>query len=376
MHTTNRFLIAAGLLALAGSGTPARADITYWQDFRMCERLTKGCDGRGTAFVVQGETRRIAIKGQEVNTCKAVAISGTNVTVTKIGDKLIADGFGPGTGQIDISVVATGTAAPGTRTVTLSRCGVFGDRSFGFTTGIVRNGTAAGVNAVPRQSSYFRTVDLTITGTNIGGAAVRLASSNTSPNASPQISLVSSSATSAVVRLTFSVPQSKATGRIQLFAASAPGGCAASHTFACYGPQVEFTALGPNAVESITFPTGSNIVVGSILTIRVRLSQPAPSGGTRLALPGLSTSGELVKWDVHPEASFAPETGTAFSPTVELNSVTVPAGSEQIDLVVRFQQAPPGCSINGCTGTVEARVSDFRDAAPYKHTATFTMRPL
>jgi hypothetical protein len=87
------------------------------------------------------------------------------------------------------------------------------------------------------------------------------------------------------------------------------------------------------------------------------------------------TSGELIKWDVHPEASFGAETGTTFSPTVELNDYRIPAGSQQADLVVRLQRLPAGCSSNGCTGTVEVRVTDFRDAAPYKKTATFTMRP-
>lgn len=371
MCTPFRFIMAAGLLASAAFVPAARADITHFQDFRMCDRLAKGCEGKGPALIVQGETRRVAIKGQEVNTCKAVAINGTNVTVTKLSDKFVADGFSVGTGQIDISLAVGAAAAPGARTVTLSRCGAFQDLSFRFTADILRRGTATGVNAVPRQSDFFSQIDITITGTNIAGAGMR-ASFTTAPNANAQATLLSSNATSAVVRVTFSVPQSKAVGRIQLFASSAPSGCLNNLTFSCYGAPVDVTILGPNVIESITFPTGSNILVGSILTIRVRLTQPAPSGG-RLTLPGSSIAGEVVKWDVHPEASFGGETGTTFSPTVELNSVTIPAGSQQVDLVVRLQRLPPGCS-STCTGTVEARTSDFRDAAPYKKTASFTMR--
>jgi len=374
MYSAFRYLLlgSAGLLASAAIASTARADITHFQDFRLCDRLAKGCEGKGPALIRQGETRRIAIKGQEVNTCKAVAINGTSVTVRKLSDKLVADGFSVGTGQIDISIAVGGTATPGARTVTLSRCGVFADLSFRLTAEILRNGTATGVNAVPRQSNFFTQIDLTITGTNMAGAAMR-AHFTTAPSANAQATLLSSNATSAVVRVTFSAGQSKSVGTIQLFAAGAPSGCLNNVTFSCYGTPVEITILGPNAIQSITFPTGSNILVGSILTIRVRLTQPAPSSGGRLTLPGQISGGELIKWDVHPEASFGAETGTSFSPTVELNNFTIPAGSQQADLVVRLERLPAGCSSN-CTGTVEVRTNDFRDAAPYKKTATFTMR--
>jgi hypothetical protein len=364
MRNMLRLLTAAGLLwtgALARPH-PVLADITHIQDHRMCSGSTQGCAGKGPVPVEQGETRTLSVKGQNVNFCSAVS-TNANGTVTIVGTKAIADGFGVGTGQIDIRVALTGDAATGARTVTLSNCV---GATFTFTVHVVRDGTAAAVNPVPRQSDFFTQVDVTVTGTNIAGAGAKL-NLATPPG---QVQVVSSNATSATLRLTYSSPQSKVTGQLILFDASFPGACASAQNFGCYGAGIPFTVLGPNAVESITFPTGSTIHAGGIVTIRVRLTQPAPAGS--FSPGGGSIGGELVKWQVHPSTAFTAETGTTFNPNVALNDVRLNAGSQSADLVVRFVQNPTGCGPT-CTATVEARTSDFRDAPPYKKTVTFTL---
>lgn len=350
-------ILWAGLLVPA-----ARADITYIQDGRMCGS-TQGCPGKGPIPFDPGETFTLNVKGQDVNSCKAASASGTGVTATYLSDKLIADGFGFGTGQIDVRVAVAATAAPGPRTITISQgCG-----PFTFTIQVLRNGVVSGMNAVPRQSTYFTTVDVTVTGTNISGAGARV--QQPFPAAGTTVQVVSNTATSAVIRFTFSTGQSKATGQLVLFDASFRRACDGSLTFGCYGAPLSYTLLGPNAIESISFPTGSNIRPGSVLTIRIRLTQPAPSG--TFSPSGGTLGGEAVKWQVHPSDVFTAEPGTTFDPNATLNNLRISPGVQQVDLLVRLQRLPAGC-IN-CTGVAEGRVFDFRDAAPYKRVGTYTM---
>ena len=368
MRSITRHLVIGCIFAAGTLARPAWADITHIQDGRTCSGSARGCEGRGPIPIEQGEQLTLRVKGQNVNFCEQ-ATGDATVTVTIVGTKLIADGFTVGTGQIDLRVAVADNAGAGNHTITLSNCV---RETFTFTVGVLRNGSATAIADVPRQNAYFTQVDLTITGTNIAGAGAKLVGAVTSPPGTAQVSVVSSNATSATVRLTFSVAQSKATGRIVLFDNQFPGACGASQSFGCYGSQgLAYTVLGPNAIESISFPTGSAIRSGSVLTVRIRLTQPAPSGAFNPETGG-SIGGELVKWQVHPSSSFVGETGTTFDPTAALNQVRFSAGSQQADVVVRLTQVPTNCGLS-CTGAVEARVFDFRDASPYKQAATFTI---
>ena len=367
MRSITRHLVTGGIIAAGAFGRPAWADITHIQDGRTCSGTARGCEGRGPIPIEQGEQLTLRVKGQNVNFCEQ-ATGDAVVTVTIVGTKLIADGFSVGTGQIDLRVAVANNAGAGNHTITLSNCV---RETFTFTVGVLRNGSATAIANVPRQNAYFTQVDLTITGTNIANAGARLVGTTQSPTGSTQVSIVSSNATSATVRLTFSTGQSKATGQVVLFDNQFPGACLGSQSFGCYGPGLAYTVLGPNAIESISFPTGSAIRSGSVLTIRIRLTQPAPSGSFNPETGG-SLSGELVKWQVHPSSSFVGETGTTFDSAATLNQIRFSAGSQQADVVVRLTQVPTSCGLS-CTGTVEARVFDFRDASPYKQAATFTI---
>ncbi|MEW5975594.1 MAG: hypothetical protein AB1898_07290 [Acidobacteriota bacterium] len=367
MNKTFSTVLQAAGLWLGLLSLPALADITHIQDDRMCANLSQGCAGKGPIPQEQGETRTLKVKGQDVNFCTSASASGAGVTVTIVGTKLVADGFTVGTGQINLRIAVGATAAPGQRTITISH----GSTSYSFTLRILRNGVVSGLNAVPRQSDYFTQVDVTLTGTNIAQAGTRLELIGTSPPGTTQAQVLSSNDTTAVVRLTFSTPQSKATGRIVLFDNSFPGACTANQTFGCYGAGQAYTILGPNAIESVTFPTGNAIRIGSVLTIRIRLTQPASGGSSS---PGnFSLPGEIIKWQVHPSTAFEAEPGTAFDPNATLNQVMFSSGTQQRDLVVRLRQLPGGCTT--CTGVAEGRVFDYRDAAPYKRTGNFTMTP-
>ena len=376
MRITLRLLATVSLLAAGSLARPARADITHYQDGRLCAGLSLGCLGKGPVALEQGETRVINVMGQNVNFCSGVSVSGSGVTVTVAGTKLVADGASVGTGQIDLRFALTGTATPGNRNVTLGNCM---GANFTLTITVLRNGTATAMAAIPKQSTFFTTVDVTLTGTNIANAGAKVSNTNTNPNGTVTASILSSDATSATVRLTFSTAQAHATGRLVLFDNAFPTVCvpgSGTRIVGCYGAGIDFEITGPNVVESITFPTGSRLTPGSVLTIRIKLAQPAPSASTRegITLAGSITGsgGEPIRWQVHPSAVFQAEPGTTFSPTVELNNFSFPAGTQTRDFIVRLVSLPPGCNIE-CTGTIEARTADFRDAAPFKRTASFRM---
>jgi hypothetical protein len=376
MRTTIRLLATAGLLAAGVFPRAARADITHYQDGRLCAGLSLGCLGKGPVALEQGETHVVNVMGQNVNFCSGVSVSGSGVSVAVAGTKLVADGASVGTGQIDLRFTLTGTATPGTRNVTLGNC--IG-ANFTLTITVLRNGTASAMTAIPKQSTFFTTVDVTLSGTNIANAGAKVANTVTNPNGTVQASILSSDATSARVRLTFSAAQAHATGRVVLFDNAFPTMCvpgSGTRNVGCYGAGIDFEIIGPNVVESITFPTGSRVTQGSVLTIRIKLAQPAPSGTTRdgITLAGslIGSGGEPIKWQVHPSAGFQAEPGTTFSPTLEFNDFRFPAGTQTRDFIVRLVTLPPGCAVE-CTGTIEARTADFRDAAPFKRTATFKM---
>ena len=380
MRTTLRLLATAGLLAAGVFPRAARADITHYQDGRLCAGLSLGCLGKGPVALEQGETHVVNVMGQNVNFCSGASVAGTNVTVAIAGTKLIADGASVGTGQIDLRFTLGAGATPGNRNVSLTGCM---GANFTLVIVVLRNGTASTLAAIPRQSDLFTTVDLTITGTNIANAGVRVVNGPTLPAATAQAQVLTSTATSATVRLTFSTGLAMAQGQIFLFDNAFPGACMPGigvRTFGCYGPGLAYSIEGPNVVESISFPTGNRITPGSVLTIRVRLLRPAPTGtfaigtvtGVKQSGTVTTLGGELVKWQVHPAANFAAEPGTTFSPTLELNDIRIAAGAQQADLVVRLISLPAGCNLT-CTGTVEARTGDFRNAAPFKKTATFTL---
>ncbi|HEU4722625.1 MAG TPA: hypothetical protein VFS59_14795 [Gemmatimonadaceae bacterium] len=374
MRLTPRLLLAASLLASCALAVPARADITHYQDGRFCAGLVLGCSGNGPVALEQGETRVINVKGQNVNFCSAVTVGGAGVTVAVDGTKLIADGATAGTGQVDLRFTLAGDAVPGNRNVTLSNCV---GANFTLVIGVLRNGDATAIAPIPDQSNLFTTVDLTVSGVNIANAGAKVASTTSIPaSATVQAQVLASTATSATVRLTYSTALAKATGQLFLFDAANAGMCVpgvSTKILACYGGSIPFTINGPNVVESITFPNGSRVTPGSVLAIRVKLVRPASGtkSTTGITLAG-STGGEVVKWQVHPSAVFVAETGTAFSPTASLNSVRFSTGTQTTDLLVRLQQVPAGC-VTTCAATVEARTEDYREAAPFRRTAGFTI---
>jgi hypothetical protein len=244
--------------------------------------------------------------------------------------------------------------------------------------GVLRNGDATAIASIPEQSNLFTTVDLTVSGVNIANAGAKVASTTSIPaSATVQAQVLASTATSATVRLTYSTALAKATGQLFLFDALNAGMCVpgnSTRNLGCYGGGIPFTINGPNVVESITFPNGSRVTPGSVLAIRVKLVRPA--SGTRSLTTGItlagSTSGEVVKWQVHPSAVFVAETGTTFSPTASLNNVRFSTGTQTVDLLVRLQQVPAGC-VTTCAATVEVRTEDYREAAPFRRTAGFTI---
>ncbi|MGH9900588.1 MAG: hypothetical protein ACRD68_01990, partial [Pyrinomonadaceae bacterium] len=138
--------------------------------------------------------------------------------------------------------------------------------------------------------------------------------------------------------------------------------------------------------SEISFPNGSSVRQGSLLTFRIKLVRPSSATSTRgrittrlgQSLPTFTLPGDVVHWSLADRNLFeaAPGSGTTFNPNVEQNSVRIPPGDQFVTLSVRLRQAPATCPQQGCTGTIITRMGNFNtDQPPFRRDATFTMLP-
>jgi hypothetical protein len=232
---------------------------------------------------------------------------------------------------------------------------------------------------VPSPAQFFNSVDVTLTGQNIGNAGVRIGQFNPAATA---VELRESTDTRAVVRLTFNGPLAEASGTITLFDRA----CSSCSPFSGGGPRYDgidvgglnpVSISGPNAVSSITFPAGGGVQVGSVFQFRIKLARPAKRGIQNPLFPDRRPgAGETVHWQLVPSTMFetAPGSGIPFIPT-GLNQVVIPGGDEFVNLTVRLAQLPGNCG-SGCQGRVQTRMINLNtDQPPYFKEATFTMLP-
>lgn len=383
--------VAGLLLMLHAIPAQATVDKIFGPPGELCGL---GCGKDFEYPVRQAKTTVLTINGQYVDLSTGLEISGSGVTVSSA----------PGTTSSNkkISIAVTSNAAPGVRTVKLHYAvELNGPDTFKIL--VLRSGVVTSVT-VPSLTSFFTDVDVTLHGShldnadvfvvpttigtlNIGGSQVPQAPVTlTQTDASAQV--VSSAGDQTVVHVHFNGgPFAEAKAALVLFDKQISSDTCKVHPAFCYAGtdnangQSSFHAIGPNAVSSITFPQGSTVRQGSLLSIKITLVRPAsPSfqiGGTRTG-----TSGEVVRWQVVPSNSFevASGSGTQFSPTGDNtsgeNTATIPPGDQSIILTIRLRQVPGGCPQTGCSAQVRTRTGNFNtDQSPFLKTVSFNMLP-
>jgi hypothetical protein len=286
-----------------------------------------------------------------------------------------------------VKIAVQSDAAPGVRTVKLHYAvEVNGPDTFKIM--VLRGGKVTSIST-PTPTDYFNDVTVTFNGQHldnakayvvpttigtfsVGGSQFPQVTTLTQSNATATVT--SSTSTSASVKVHFDGgPFAEAKATIILFDAQLTNqDTCLQHRVFCYqgtdtsglaqNGQSTFDVVGPNAVRSITFPTGSQVRVGSPITIRITLVKPVHD-----------SQGTTLHWQVVPSTSFgiAAGSGTAFTANRD-NVVTVAQNQQFKDVTVMLVSLPAGCGKGGCSATVQTRMVEFtNDQPPYLRLAQF-----
>lgn len=348
---------------------PAQATIT-----KIVGDVCSNCGAAVEYPIRQGQTTTVTVEGPLVDLSTRLEVSGSGVTVSNAGTS---------SGKKSIKIVVRADAEPGLRTVKL-RYLVEATGPDTFKILVVRSGRVTNVD-VPSPSQYFNSVDIVLTGENIGNAGVVASSFNPQPSG---VQIVGdNTASRAVVRLQFSSLLAEASGIIFLYDKDCDL-CSNSNSLSFSklryagindGGRNNVSIIGPNAVSEITFPNGNSVRVGSLLAIKIKLVRPAKASTSRSSpiITIGSTGGETVHWQLVPSTVFeaAPGSGIAFSPT-GLNQVRIPPGDQFVILTVRLSQVPGNCPQQGCQGQAQTRMINLNtDQSPFFKRANFTILP-
>lgn len=341
--------------------------------------LTAPCNNTFPYPIPQGRTTTIDVEGQFVDLSTGLEVSpAADITVTSAGQS---------SSHKLVKIAVQSDAAPGVRTVKLHYAvEVSGPDTFKIM--VLRGGKVTSIST-PTPNDYFNDVTVTFNGQHldnakayvvptttgtfsVGGAQFPQVVTLTHSNATATVT--SSTSTSASVKVHFDGgPFAEAKATIILFDAQLTNqDTCLQHRVFCYqgtdtsglaqNGQSTFDVVGPNAVSSITFPSGSQVTVGSQLIARITLVKPSQE-----------TNGTVVRWQVIPSTSFAQAagSGTQFSPTHD-NSVTIPFHSQFKDVTVQLVSLPAGCGKRGCAGTLQTRMVKFDiDQPPYLRLVQF-----
>lgn len=342
--------------------------------------LTAPCNNTFPYPIPQGHTTTIDVEGQFVDLSTGLEVSpASDVTVSSAGQS---------SSHKFVKISVQSDAAPGVRTVKLHYAvEVNGPDTFKIM--ILRGGKVTGITT-PTPTDYFNDVTVTFNGQHLDNAKAYVVPTTTGTFSVggpqfPQVvtltqsnataTVTSSTSTSASVKVHFDGgPFAEAKATVILFDAQLTNQdeCLQHRVFCYQGTdggnngfnngQSTFDVVGPNAVSSITFPSGSQVTVGSPLIARITLVKPSQE-----------TNGTVVHWQVIPSTSFAqaPGSGTQFSPTHD-NVATIPFHSQFKDVTVQLVSLPAGCSKRGCSGTLQTRMVKFDiDQPPYLRLVQF-----
>lgn len=323
------------------------------------------CLGTTAVPVLQGVTTKYKAIGPWTDHSASATVSGSGITATLSSPNANFDNS-----SIDVALVASGDAAPDERTVTLRNRsgGVTGT----FRIKVLRKGTISSLDP-PSPTSYFTQADVAVSGTNIAESKVDY----DMPGAT-SATIVSNTDTTAVVRLTFSSPQTSVSGKLRFWDKACPTCHNVSRYFHAGGGVagwIPVTITGPNAIKEITVLTGNAtwFIANQMSTVRITLMRPVaaarPTGtvSSRMPAGSLSPAGMTVTWQF-PESKYVkPASG----------QVTIPAGQSYAE----FRVTPNGEILGGSSSyyqppqlTIEARTDPHATSAPHLKTVTIPFK--
>jgi hypothetical protein len=375
-----RNVLATLGVALLLGWRPAAAPMTVTNIWgppgEMCT-VSAPCTNTFAYPIPQGRTTTIDVEGQFVDLSTGLEASpSSDITVTSAGQS---------SSHKLVRIAVQSDAAPGVRTIKLHYL-VETNGPDTFKIMILRAGKVTSITT-PTPDDYFNDVTVTFNGQHLDNAKAyvvptTIGTFSVGGSQFPQTTtLTQTTATATVTQSTSSqasvkvhfiggpFAEAKATVILYDGQISNQDECLQHRAF-CYqgidpgtlAAQSTFDVVGPNAVSSITFPTGSQVRVGSPVTVRIRLVKPVQD-----------SQGATVHWQVVPSTSFHPAagSGTSFSPTHD-NIVTIAQNEQFKDVTVQLVSLPAGCGKLGCSATVQTRMVNFtNDQPPYLRLAQF-----
>ena len=335
------------VVVILSAANVAHATINKIVDDGICR--TRTCTPANPYPLLLGKTATVTLQGQFVDLATAVEITGpAGVSAASVGTA---------SSSKTITLTVTSNAAPGVRTVKL-RYLVETNGPDTFTVVVLRGGVINNVT-FPAPTAPFRTLDVTITGTNLDnatfyskrtGSGGEFSTGGTYLSNATQVFLTYTGRRGSELNMRISeiLRVSDNAGR---------GACEFDARY-CYqkasgGADISISAVGPNFVFRVHFVDGNGttlwdsqqkVVEENVLRIVVTLKEAAKSGG------------ETVFWQITPATSFvsAAGSGTTYSSS-GVNSVTVAGGQTVKELLVKLDRLPAGCPSQGCVGQVQAK---------------------
>jgi hypothetical protein len=321
-------------LALLASPAPLRAQIEWIKGDLVVSDFRKT-----TLPFAQGRATTYVLKGPNLGGTAVVEGLGTGVTLVNLAPQWIPS-------QVTLGLHVLATATPGLRTVTLRKAKApwqtVGDLIDRLDIYVVRIG---GFDmTAPTPSSYFTEAGFRVRGSQLNAAVVLAEGwpAGTTATVDP-----SSTGDFAIVRLRFPAPLAEASGDILFHDKGMPTFCRnrpGTYFYKVSGTtsiMKRLRVLGPNAVKTLGFPWGSSYGWAQEVTARLTFVQPIRDGG------------ETVYWSI---AAATPEPVTAqgvaptvYSPAVQFNQASAPAGATGMDLKFRI------CGCSGAVHTVKVR---------------------
>ncbi len=290
------------------------------------------CTGIEPYSLLPGKTVTVTLVGGLVDLATAVEVAGpTGVSASSVGTA---------SSRKTIRLTVTNDATPGVRTLKL-RYLVEASGPDTLNLVVLLRGVISNIT-VPIPTEPFRSVNITIAGTNIDNPDVHIKSSGSGGVFTAR---VNSTTSQAVVSLQSQSLNVRMNGVLRLFDKAGGAACALDARY-CYqkssgGTDITFSVVGPNFVSFI--PAG-RVIEENVLTITLVLKEAAKTGG------------EKVFWQVTPATSFVPAVGSATTYSSSgVNSVTVPAGQTRQELRIKLDRLPAGCPSQGCVGQVQAK---------------------
>jgi hypothetical protein len=355
-------------LLMALHPSPAWATIEHISGEEVC---LAGCSKDVEFPIRQGQTTTVRVQGQYVDLSTGLEVSGSGVTVSSAGAS---------SSNKSIGIVVASNAEPGLRTIKLHYLvELNGPDTFNIR--VVRKGRITGVE-VPSPTQFFTDVNITFTGVNIGNARLFGSGTRVAPSGynalNSSATLIENTDTRAVVHVHFDGdPLAEASAWIELFDKSCGALCEGVSKFN-YNDSRDYSILGPNAIKTISFPKGSTVSPGDLLTVKVTLLRPVRSPnklnlGTAL---GPLQKEQMLFWQLDPPAAFetAPRSGILYNSSGQ-NQIPISAGTDSVLLIVRVLPTNPcgASSPYGCPADVRVSLGSANAQYPASQTAPFTI---